>query len=76
MYLWHYALFEAAWSLGIFSAHTPVPVAIVLLLAASLVVAELSWRLVERPALALVDRRPAEARPRPTARPSMVLGNR
>jgi peptidoglycan/LPS O-acetylase OafA/YrhL len=76
VYLWHYALFEAAWALGVFGPHTPVPVAIAMLLAASLLAAEISWRMVERPALALVDRKPAEARPRPTARPSMVLGNR
>src|SRR5262245_18558108 len=61
VYLWHYALFEAAWSLGLFGAHTPILVAIVGLLAASLAAAEISWRLVERRALELVDRRPAPA---------------
>jgi peptidoglycan/LPS O-acetylase OafA/YrhL len=58
VYLWHLPLRYAGDRLGLIPADEAVltPVAIALVLVATLVAAELSWRLVEQPALHLVDR--------------------
>jgi peptidoglycan/LPS O-acetylase OafA/YrhL len=73
IYLWHYPLLEAAAGLGLTGAgSSPVPV-IAGLAVASLIAAEISWRLVEAPALARIDR-PGRDGPRDTsARPSPTM---
>jgi peptidoglycan/LPS O-acetylase OafA/YrhL len=64
IYLWHLPLLYMAISSGLVDRGHAIQIPLVLagLLAASVAVAELSYRLVERPALALVD---AKARPAP-----------
>ncbi len=58
VYLWHLPLRYAGDRLGLIPADEAIltPVAIALVLAVTLVAAELSWRFVEQPALRLVDR--------------------
>ena len=60
IYLWHLPLLYLAFSHGLLDrGHAlQIPVALAGLFAASVALAELSYRLIERPALALVDRRP------------------
>jgi peptidoglycan/LPS O-acetylase OafA/YrhL len=57
IYLWHYAVLETAFALGLVHVGSPVLVVAAGLLLVSLALAEVSWRLVESPALALAARR-------------------
>lgn len=74
VYLWHLPLRYIGDRLGLVPADKALltPVDIILVLAATLIVAEISWRLVESPALRLVDRIAPrrEAPERPAADPS------
>jgi peptidoglycan/LPS O-acetylase OafA/YrhL len=56
VYLWHYPLLQAAMAVGLVGTASPPLAVIAGLLLASFAAAELSWRLVERRALAYVDR--------------------
>jgi peptidoglycan/LPS O-acetylase OafA/YrhL len=76
IYLWHYPLLEGAAALGLVAAGTSAVLVIGALAVASLIAAEISWRLVEAPALARIDRhRPEAPRDVPARRSPTMAGH-